>query len=446
MKRTKILAIALLVCLIIGAFAFTGCSVSQIIEDADYTEDYDSSNKEGSVALIQSFFEETLKDPNFVVTCKDKDGAVQYTESVKGTDSHMVSADGSELFAYIKGGEYYVANIGSEEDEEGNTRVVRTYWCSDSSKPGYYAPNDLGTMEDVYKSHYCASMNSHSGVNLVNLLPETGGTFACKVHGEKQDGVTTGTLEFTFTSDKGTMTITADSEENKVKTFTISVSDASAFHYSFAYGSASFELPDTDAWDREAEAERKRLEDNEKAVEIRNDFFSDTFCAENVVVTVTEDNAVKYSETIADGIDCIDFGSFLVYTYMKEKEDGENDYYYVHDGGEGDRYFLLNDDAYGSVVMFYSNQGICQYDEAGELEGVTMEAAVDGDTLTFAISLSGTPLATLVAVKDGDTVSTATFKTLGAEAVVYSFAYGAASLTEPDLSEFDNSSSEGTNG
>lgn len=36
------------------------------------------------VSALDSFFEETLKEPDFVVTCKNKDGVVQFTETVKG--------------------------------------------------------------------------------------------------------------------------------------------------------------------------------------------------------------------------------------------------------------------------------------------------------------------------------------------------------------------------
>ena len=442
MKKIKLPVIALLIC-IASVFALTACNFN--LENADYTEDLEASDQEGSVELINAFFEGTLKDPDFVVTRKNKDGEVQYTETVKGTDSYMLTADGSQVYAYKKGDIFYVASISQVEDGEGNTTEQRYYWCSDSTKPGYYEDSENSTMEDVYNGSYCSFMSKYDGVNIVSMLPEDMGTYNCKSHSEKKDGITSGSLEFNFTAEEGTITITAASEENKVKTLQIVTSDGADATWTFVYGGASIELPDTDAWDEAAEEDAERMENNEKAIDARNEFFTDTTCAENVVVTVSVNGETSYVQSIANGMECLDFGTYKVYSYMKEKADGEYDYYYVYDG-EDAKYYLINDDAYDDVVMMYYNNGICLYDEVGE-QGAALACTTEGDTLTLTISLDGETLATLVATKTGDTVSTATYTVQGDDGspitTTYSFAYGSANLTEPDLTGFVNSSASG---
>lgn len=432
------LAIVLLVC-VASVFALSACNFDKLIEDlenADYTENYDSANKEGSVELINAFFEETLKDPDFVVTCKNKDGEVQYTETVKGTDGYTLGKDGTKVYAYKKGDAFYVAIISQEEDDEGNTQEQRYYYCSDSSKPGYYADSESGTMEDLYKGNYCTFMSKVNGVNIVELLPEDKGTYSCKTHGEKKDGVTTGSLEFSFTADEGSITITASSEENKVKTLTVSVSDGNTLTWTFVYGNASVELPDTDAWDREAAAEAKRREDNRKAIEARDDFFAETTCASNVVVTVDVGGKQSYVQSILNGMECLDFGTHKVYTFMKDVDDETTDAYYVFDGEE--KYYMVNDDAFDSVVMYYYHMGICLYDALGE-QGASFSCEIEGDSLTFGIAVDGENVATLVATKSGDTVSSAALTAQGEDGAVtttYTFEYGSASLEEPHLSDY----------
>ena len=80
-KRITTLFVVLLVCA--SVFALTACKVK--FETMDGSEFFSADNKARSVELVSEFFEETLKDPDFVVMCKDKDGAVRYTETVKAT-------------------------------------------------------------------------------------------------------------------------------------------------------------------------------------------------------------------------------------------------------------------------------------------------------------------------------------------------------------------------
>ena len=253
MKKITAMILSLVFCLT-AALALASCSLQEMLENADYTEEYTADNKDGSVELINSFFEETLKDPNFVITNKNKAGEVQFTETVKGTSGLVVYKDGSETYAYKKGDFYYVAMISFNENEDGEVEEHRYYYCSDNSKPGYYKDNELGTMKDMYNGSYCTFMGKYLGINLVSALPEENATFSCVSKGEKKDGVTTGSLTFDYTTESGTIKITADSKENLVQTIRIVVTDNATseanrdFTWTFEYGSASITLPDTDAW------------------------------------------------------------------------------------------------------------------------------------------------------------------------------------------------------
>ena len=434
MKKHAITVIALLLCAFC-VFLLTACHF-ELDLDGDYTENYEATNKEDSVTLINAFFEETLKDPDFVVTCKDKDGEVLYTETVKGTDSYTLGKDGSKVYAYKLGEEFYVATIHLVEDDDGNVHEQRYYYCSDSTKPGYYAGNEYGTMEQMYKGSYCSFMSKLNGVNFVDALPEDAGAFSCTSHGEKKDGVVTGSLEFSFTAGQNTVSITATSEQDKVKTLRIAVSGGIDRTWTFVYGNASVTHPDTDEWDRQAAAEEKRREDNRKAIEARDDFFAETTCASNVVVTVDVGGKQSYVQSILDGMECLDFGTHRVYTFMKDVDDETTDSYYVFDGEE--KYYMVNDDAFDSVVMYYYHMGICLYDAIGE-EGASFSCEIEGDSLTFGIAVDGENVATLVATKSGDTVSSAALTAQGEDGAVtttYTFEYGSASLEEPHLSDY----------
>ncbi len=443
MKKVKGFKAILLAVGMIFVFALAACSVD--LENADYTENYNSSDKEGSVELINAFFEETLKDPDFVVTCKNKDGVEQFTETVKGDACYTLYKNGTEVYAYKKGGFFYMATVSVEEDDDGNATEQRYYYCSDETKRGYYQDDENGTMEDIYNNNYCSFMSKYTGVNIVALLPEENAEFACDVNYEKKDGVLSGALNFEFSFGNGTVSVSASSEEGKVKTVRVARSDGADLTWTFVYGNASIELPDTDAWDREADAEAQRIENNEKAIDARNEFFGETVCEDNVIVTVAVNGERSYEETIADDVDCIDFGDYRVYTYMEEDADTEEyDYYYVFDG-EDAKYYLVNDDAYDSVVMFYYNAGICIYDAAGE-SGAAFDCSVEENTLTFTVSVKGETVATLVATKAGVTVNEATYTVAGENGRVvttYTFVYGSASQTKPDISGWTNGNDSG---
>lgn len=428
-------------------FTFTSCNLFEVIENGDYTEEYSSTDKEGSVELLDLFLEEILEDPNFVVTCTDGDGTVLSTETIKGTSSYWNDASGSKSYAYIKDGFYYVIYINLDENEEGETTEIHGYYCSDSTKKGYYQDSDeFGTMEDMYKGSYAHFLNKYTGFYVVSLLPEDNATFNCVVNNERKDGVTTGSLSFTYDSNMGSVQIDATSEENKIKTISylsINKNDASdkvERTWSFVYGSASITLPDTDAWDREAAEEEARIEENENAINNRDEFFANILSAENITITTSIEGDVIYVETIANGIDCLDYGTSMIYSYYKES-DGENyDFYYVYDG-EDEMYYCINNYDYSNSQMVYWSE-ICQFDELSE-DGATFNYAEENGTMTFTISKNGKVYATLVATKSGDTISEASYTIVneeGSNVITYVYTYGDAVLSEPDLSNFENRS------
>ena len=253
-KLLTTFAMVLLVCLV-SVFALTACNLK--FEEMDGSEYYDVTDKTGSVEQINDFFEETLNDPDFVVTCKDKDGAVQYTETVKGTSSYTVFKDGSKTYAFRKGDHYYVAQINPAKNAAQEPVETHTYYCSDSTKPGYYAATQGNTMEDMYKSNFCRFMSKYAGVDIVKELSEEDATFHCKTHIERISNYPTGSLEFTYTTDKGSLALTASSEGDKVNSLRLVISEtdesghAGDLTWTFVHGNAAITLPDTDAWDRE---------------------------------------------------------------------------------------------------------------------------------------------------------------------------------------------------
>ena len=440
MKKQIVAILALFLCAV-SVFLLSACRFDQILENADYVEDSEAVNQKDSVEQINAFFEETLKDPDFVVTCKNKDGEVQFTETVKGTDCCTLANDGSKIYAYKKGEFFYMASVTVEEDDEGNAREQRSYYCSDSTKPGYYEDSGFDTMEAIYQGNYCTFMSKYNGVNIVELLPENG-TYNCKVHGEKKNGVITGSLNFTYTTGEGTVTITATSEENKVRTLRIAMSDGADLTWTFVYGNASVTLPDTDAWDREAAAEKAREEANSLALDRRDAFFSETTCAPNVTVTVRDNGGIAYVETIAGAIDRIAYDACTVYTFMKEVDEETTDYYYVFDGEE--KYYTVNDENYDDNILYYFYHGVEQYDDLAEA-GAAFSCTTDGNNMTFTIAMDGKTVVTLVAAMNEGLVREATCTAVagdGTETTTYTFEYGPVTVEEPDLTQFERVTNE----
>lgn len=243
-RSIRALAVALLVS-VLCVFAFAACNIK--LEDMDGSEYYDSPEKEHSLEMIDDFFFESLKNPDFVVTCKDKEGATVHTETVKGTTSCTVYKDGAKTYAYKKGEHLYVAYVSSEAGQGGEE--THRYYCSDSSKSGYWAGAQGETMADKYNDNFCRFMSKSTGIGLVRDYSEGSGEFHCVTHIERVSGFATATLTFTYTAADRTITFTASSEGDKVQSARLVIDETIDLTWTFVYGGASVTLPDTDAWD-----------------------------------------------------------------------------------------------------------------------------------------------------------------------------------------------------
>ena len=252
MKKVLVSGLIVLIVCIVSALSFGACGKIELTE-MDGTEYYTSIEKGRSVELVDQYFEDILKDPDFVITCKNKEGEVQYTETVKGSDSYTFYPDGSQVYAFKKGGYFYAAFISKQADGQ---EPDRAYYCSDSTKKGYFAGDASGTMEEMYKKNYCKFMNDESGTAIVDQLPEEGGEFHCTTRVERISGIATSTLEFTYESANRTVCLSASADEKKVEALHVEINDTSEggrssdLTWTFVYGGATVTLPDVDAWDK----------------------------------------------------------------------------------------------------------------------------------------------------------------------------------------------------
>ena len=437
-KKTALIMIAVVVC-VVSIFAFAACNLKEAIENADFTEDFSSTDKEGSLSLINAFFSETLKNKNFVVTCKDKESVLQFTETVKDDASYVLGANGSQTYAYKKGDVYYWVSITQEKDDDGESVENRTYYCSDETKESY-----LEDMVSIYNANYCQFM---ADVNLVKMLPAEGATYSCKSHADKEEGAITASLTFEYKTTAGTFTITASSANDLVQTVHLVLNDTTDSQanrdltLTFAYGSASITLPDTDAWDEEAAAKRKRIEDNEQAIKDRNEYLAFAMSAENVTVTVmdflTFSNVL--TETIADGIDCVDYGTSKTYAYMEEIDEVTADYYVVYEYDDDENTYTVNEEDYDDHCLVWYDMFVSLYDEDflesadftfEEKDGtMTYNVEYEGDVI-HSVSVTGnqkpiTQIGVSGMDENGDRFMTAIM-----------LSYGSSNVQKPDLSAY----------
>ena len=438
MKNRLGLILTVLVLCFASVCALSACNI-----ESEGKWEITADTKADCLTVLNGFFEETLKDPNVVVTIKNGD-EIMVTENVKGTDSCYVTDD-TATYCYKKGNFYYLA-VDGQSEVDGEMTIIRYYYTTDSASAHY---------DENAKTYYDQSYCFFKGfIKLyTNSLPDDGTFTASNVIKEKNNE-SSATLNFDYSHSKGTLKITATAENDLVKTVSIVISSTEypennrTFTMTFVYGNAVVDLPDTDAWDREETEEEARIAGNEQALNDKADFFAETTGAENVVVTASINGNVNYIDAIMNDMERTEFfydgGNYTVYTFIKETDEGYADYYYVFDS-EDAKYYLVNDDVYDDVVLFYYYNGICLYDSAAE-NGATLSCTIEDDTLTFTISAEGETKATLVATKVGDTVSAATYTITDEGLTVvmtYSFEYGTADIVEPDLTGFDNSSSEG---
>ncbi len=437
MKKTiKILTVTLLVCLV-SMLALTACNFEKLLENADWIEEAEYTDKESCVGAINSFFEETLKDPDFVVTCKNKAGEVQFTETVKGTDSFTLGKDGSKTYVYKIGDFYYWVSVEQTEYEEGETVEQHMYYCSDSSKVAGYCED----AENYYNSWYCLFM---SNITVISWVPEKDASFHCVVNGEKTDGAVSNSLTLECTATGGTITITAASEENLVKNVHIVLNDTTDpsasrdLTLTFEYGSASITLPDTDAWDREEAARRQKIEDNEAAIAARDEFLSSTI-AENVKVTVMDylKSAALMTETFANDIDFVDYGDYKTYAYTKTIDDDSWENYLVMDAGE-EKTYTKNSESFGDNCLVWYALYISAYDEL--VETADFSCTITDGAMTYNVKVDNEVIFSISVAANQDPImqiDISGFDDDGNRTVIgITLEYNRSELSEPDLSNY----------
>ena len=174
------------------------------------------------------------------------------------------------------------------------------------------------------------------------------------------------------------------------------------------------------------------IEANHKAIEDRDEFLSSVFGSGNVVVTV-QGPSNGFTETLANDIDCVDYGTYKTYTYTLEDEEGNWNAYYVFDG-EDMKYYMINSDYYGNNCYVWYNMYVGVYDLL--VEDAEFVYGVDGDTMTFVVKVGEDTAATITAVKSGEEVVSVAATLPGDIVFNITFEYGTGALTEPDLTGF----------
>lgn len=440
MKKRLGLFVSAFILVVASVFALSACFGNIEIEG---TLDITADTKADSIELLDDFFEDTLKDPNFVVTLKSGE-EVQFTENVKGIDSSLLAKDGSKVYAFIENGIYYYASESKMENIDGEETDFFMYCCSDET-------DERGYSEDAktyYDNSYCSFMGY---IKVVELIPEDGGTFTCKSHTEEKNDNSTSTLTFNFVAKSGSVNITANAKNGKVEKVTVVQEDkvdaekSKTYTITFEYGSANVEKPDIAAHIREQEEKEARINANYQAIDDRDEFFFYFIDDENLVATLTVGETVIFVETIANEIDRIEYDGYKTYTYIKQVDEENIDSYYVFDGGEENRYFMKNSEYFDNNNVAYMNYplfGIKTFDAL--VESATFTCETEGDEMTFSIITDDSTI-TINAVKENDLVKTVSI-TNGESTMIYTFEYGTATLSEPDLTGFADATVVDTDG
>ena len=222
MKKGKALLAILLVSVL--ALALCACGVKIGGEE---TWEYTAEDKEATVQLFNDFFEKTFTNTNQVVTVKSGEEQI-FVETIDGTSDHASYATtGAEVYAFINGDEYIYA------------------MSADGSE--YYMVS-----EDYYNLGYFAY---RSQLDVFDMLPEDGLTYACKVEGSKNgdEGTSTMTIEIK-NGDEGAITITASAKNDLVENVVVTRNEegtTATSTFDIVYGSASVTLPDITDWYKE---------------------------------------------------------------------------------------------------------------------------------------------------------------------------------------------------
>ena len=184
----------------------------------------------------------------------------------------------------------------------------------------------------------------------------------------------------------------------------------------------------------------------EDSLQLLNEFFEETYGSDNLVVTTKSGDNVTTTESIVGDSGCVVFAEsgVTVYSFM---QDGA--FIGASDNGESKTY-RKDEGAYGAYYRFFYAK-IRVLDAADESntfscvtkteEKETAETKTSTAELTFEMTgASGTVKITATA-KDG-LVQSATI-TDGDETVTQTYAYGSASVTLPDLTDWEDLTNSG---
>lgn len=248
MKKTlTVLSLVLLVC-VASVFALTACGLDNIQIESEGTIDVTADTKADCIELIDGFFEETLTNPNVVVTIKEGE-TVYLTETIVGANDCLAYSNGSNAYAIKDGDKYLVLHTG-----EQNNYVFES--------------------KEYYDVYYCTFLKSYVTGVLKNEDPEEGpvlseesGTFTAANHVEEKNGKTNGTLACTYTSNDGNTvyTINATEKDGLVQKIDLSATMEGATEsltITFSYGSAVINVPDYKSW-ASADEDEEEIDDED---------------------------------------------------------------------------------------------------------------------------------------------------------------------------------------
>ncbi|MBS7262928.1 MAG: hypothetical protein KIG36_04915 [Eubacteriales bacterium] len=381
--------------------------------EIESTIDLTAEGKKDSLELLNGFFEETLKDPDIVVSYKSGD-VLQYTEHIKGTTSNVRGEDGLHIYTFVKDGKYYYAyeNEDMHYSEEGKQN---------------------------YDNNYCYFL---SNIKLMDLMPEDSGTFQCASHVKQKEIIgkdeqkteSSAELTFDYVAEGGTIKITAKAQNGLVQSVAIESVDKETpannrnITMAFVYGSAIVMVPDIEGWENE--------DNNEIAINSRDEFFFQTLYADNVIVRAErEENS--FTETIANGVDYVAYvAGNKSYAFMT----GDDEYVYATVDGEEKSYYI-GEEMYDTGCNVYYNMNISLYDLFKTMETVSFTCTVEQDengengTMVYTIWNTGEVFAVINATKVNGFVTEATI-TSGDIVQTFSFEYDTAEVTAPDISDW----------
>lgn len=191
---------------------------------------------------------------------------------------------------------------------------------------------------------------------------------------------------------------------------------------------------DADTTKDNAPVETKRVIDNKKAIGDRDAFFAPAKNAENVNVMVMDMGryATLLTETVANGIDRADYGSYKTYAYQEGA-----DRYVLYDGDE--KTYTVNAKDYEEHCLVWYNSFIAVLDEAHlesadytfeEKEGTMTYSVKENNTVIYSISVTKVQDAiTQIAIVGSDNNGNSSITAI-------MLSYNGSQLQKPDLSAY----------